>query len=158
MLNRKNVTAISMCVVQSMGFLLLLLIGSTANADNRVLDIETQDGKYTFDVELALNDKERAVGLMNRPHMNADSGMLFRFDFVQPVAMWMKNTLIPLDMFFIRADGTVANIHHNAEPHSETVIRSSEAVLYVLELNGGVAAKLNIKSGDTIIHPIIGAN
>ncbi len=151
----KSVSASPMAIVQLMVLLLLLLISSRAYADSSLLEIETQDGKYIFNVELALNNNERAVGLMNRQHMDADSGMLFRFDYVRPVAMWMKNTLIPLDMFFIRADGTVANIHHNAEPHSESVIRSSEAVLYVLELNGGVAARLNIKPGDKITHPII---
>ena len=80
---------------------------------------------------------------------------LFRFDRVQPVLMWMKNTFIPLDMIFIRPDGTVADIHYNAIPHSEDIIQSSEPVLYVLEVNSGIAEKIDLRRGDIVMHPII---
>ena len=95
---------------------------------------------------------------MFRQSMDADAGMLFRFDRPQRAMMWMKNTFIPLDMIFIRADGVVADLHRNAEPHSEALIQSSEPVLYVLELDAGVADKIALKLGNRIVHPIVQAN
>ena len=95
---------------------------------------------------------------MHRKHMDENAGMLFQFDGVQSVLMWMKNTYIPLDMVFIRPDGTVADIHYNAVPHSETVIQSSEPVLYVLELNAGVAQKIDLRRDDRVKHPLISSN
>lgn len=141
------------------GLFLLLVLSMPARAGELDhLEIATDSGTHAFVVELALTGKQRAVGLMHREQMDENAGMLFRFERPQPAVMWMKNTLIPLDMIFIRADGTVANVHANAVPHSEEVIGASEPVLYVLELNGGVADKISLKSGDRVIHPIIGAN
>lgn len=125
-------------------------------AQSNYLEIVTDKGSRVFTVELALSDAERSVGLMNREQMDAGAGMLFRFDREQRAMMWMKNTLIPLDMLFIRADGVVADIHHDAVPHSEDIIRASQPVLYVLELNGGMAKKIGAKIGDRVFHPIIG--
>lgn len=119
------------------------------------LVITTDEGEFTYEVELALTPDQRSVGLMNRPEMDDDHGMLFRFDDVRPVSMWMKNTLIPLDMVFIRADGTVAGFHENARPLSLTTISSPEPVLYVLELNGGKAEEMGLDEGDTVAHPVI---
>lgn len=127
-------------------------------AQSNYLEIVTDKGSRVFTVELALTDSERSVGLMNREQMDAGAGMLFRFDREQRAMMWMKNTLIPLDMLFIRADGVVADIHHDAVPHSEDIIRAKQPVLYVLELNGGMAKKIGAKIGDRVFHPIIGAN
>lgn len=143
----------------ALGLILVLVLSVPVQAgDLDQLTIKTDSGTHRFVVELALTGEERAVGLMHREQMDEDAGMLFRFDTSRPVAMWMKNTLIPLDMIFIRADGTVANVHQNAVPHSEKVIGSGEPVLYVLELNGGIAEKVGIKPGDRVMHPIIGAN
>ena len=122
------------------------------------LQVVTKTGTYDFDVELALTAPERAVGLMHRTFMDQNAGMLFRFETVQPVFMWMKNTLIPLDMIFIRADGSVVNIHRNAQPHSEAVIASGEPVLYVLELNAGMVDRIGLAPGDTVRHPVIEGN
>ncbi len=121
------------------------------------LVVRTADGAFSFDVELALTGEERAVGLMNRESMADDAGMLFRFESVRPVTMWMRNTLIPLDMVFIREDATVAGVHENAVPLSEAIIASPEPVRYVLELNGGKAAEIGIAEGDIIEHPAIDA-
>lgn len=137
--------------------LFILSIPSRANELDQ-LEIITNSGAHAFLVELALTGEQRATGLMHRDQMDENAGMLFRFDRSRPVAMWMKNTLISLDMIFIRADGTVANVHRNAVPHSERVIGSGEPVLYVLELNGGIAEKIGVKSGDRVIHPIIKSN
>ena len=91
---------------------------------------------------------------MFRRSLPADRGMLFDFARVEPVSMWMQNTYIPLDMLFIRADGTVARVAENAEPLSTRTIPSGEPVLAVLELLGGTAARLGIKAGDRVEHPL----
>jgi uncharacterized protein len=129
-------------------------IGLAAATEERLV-IETASGSHSYNVELALTPEERSLGLMNRESMDDDHGMLFRFDSIRPVTMWMKNTLIPLDMIFIRRDGTVAGFHENAEPLSEAVIASPEPVLYVLELNGGKASEIELSEGDRVLHPVI---
>jgi uncharacterized membrane protein (UPF0127 family) len=91
---------------------------------------------------------------MFRRSMPADRGMLFDFGKVQPISMWMQNTYIPLDMLFIRSDGTIARVAENAEPLSTRSIPSGEPVLAVLELNGGTARRLGIKAGDRVEHPL----
>ena len=80
--------------------------------------------------------------------------MLFDFERTAPVSMWMQNTFIPLDMVFIRADGTVARIAEQTEPLSTRTIASGEPVLAVLEINGGISAKIGLKAGDRIEHPL----
>src|SRR5256885_4314762 len=109
-----------------------------------------------FEVELATNDTERARGLMFRKQLGPYEGMLFDFHQEMPVSFWMKNTLIPLDMVFIAADGTVKHVHANAVPLSTDAVPSRYPVRGVLEINGGSAALLGIKPGDTVKHPIFG--
>ena len=118
------------------------------------LTIETEGGPRKFTVELADTDERRSVGLMHRNAMPADAGMLFDFKRDQNVAMWMRNTRIPLDMLFIARDGRIANIAERAVPFSETTLASKGQVRAVLELNGGTAARLGIKPGDRVIHPV----
>jgi uncharacterized membrane protein (UPF0127 family) len=119
------------------------------------LSIVTRDGqRHVFQVEIARNDADRARGLMFRRSMPADHGMLFDFERVEPIAMWMQNTYLPLDMLFIRSDGSIARIAANAEPLSTRTIPSGEPVLAALELNGGTAARLGIKAGDRVEHPL----
>lgn len=110
--------------------------------------------QHAFSVEVARNDADRAQGLMFRRSMAQDRGMLFDFERVQPISMWMQNTYLPLDMLFIRPDGTIARVAENAEPLSTRTIPSGEPVLAVLELNGGTAARLGIKAGDRVEHPL----
>ena len=109
-----------------------------------------------FEVELALNETERARGLMFRKQLGPYEGMLFDFFKEMPVSFWMKNTLIPLDMIFIAADGTVRHVHANAVPLSTDAVPSGGPVRAVLEINGGSAALLGIKPGDKVKHPIFG--
>ncbi|MDA4848740.1 DUF192 domain-containing protein [Hoeflea poritis] len=135
--------------------LLILVFSAGVSSANDRLQVATDSGTYDYTVELALTNGERAVGLMHREWMAPDAGMLFRFDDVRPVSMWMRNTLIPLDMIFIRPDGTVATIHRNAEPLSEKIINSKEPVRFVLELNAGDVDRMGLKPGDEIRHPII---
>lgn len=119
------------------------------------LTIKTVQGAvHKFQVEVANNDETRQKGLMFRTTMPFDQGMIFDFQRSLPVAMWMKNTYISLDMLFIRADGTIARIAENTKPLSTEVIPSGEPVLSVLELVGGVTAKLGIKPGDRVEHPL----
>ena len=109
-----------------------------------------------FEVDLATNDAERSHGLMFRKQLGAYEGMLFDFYQEMPVSFWMKNTLIPLDMVFIAADGTVKHVHANAVPMSTDAIPSLYPVRAVLEINGGSARLLGIKPGDKVKHPIFG--
>ncbi len=118
------------------------------------LTIATRGGPQRFDVEVMRNDAERARGLMFRRSMAPNHGMLFDFERVEPVAMWMKNTYLPLDMLFIRPDGTVARVAADTEPLSTATILSGEPVLAVLELNAGTAARLGIRPGDHVEHPL----
>ncbi len=141
-------------VIPALGFV-VLLAGVVYAQALETLSIATQGGqKQTFKVEVARNDADRAQGLMFRRSMPADQGMLFDFVRVEPVSMWMQNTYLPLDMLFIRADGTIARIAANTEPLSTRTIPSGEPVLAVLELNAGTAAKLGIKPGDRVEHPV----
>ncbi len=120
------------------------------------LVIVTGGRDIKFEIEMATTEPQRERGLMFRKQMGAYEGMLFDFFREQPVAFWMKNTLIPLDMVFIAADGTVRHVHANATPMSTDTIPSEAAVRAVLEINGGTARLLGIKPGDKVRHPIFG--
>ena len=120
------------------------------------LVIQTTKGPQRFRVELADNDQSRARGMMFRASMAPDTGMLFDFKQEQMASFWMRNTLLPLDMLFIKADGTILNIHQRAIPHDETGINSDGPVRAVLEVNGGTASRLGIRAGDQVEHAIFG--
>ena len=117
-------------------------------------EVKIQSGAKThaFAIELAVFDDQRARGLMCRTKLDPGEGMMFDFGQPAEIAMWMKNTLIPLDMLFIRADGTIARIHERAVPHSLATIAAGERVLGVLELAGGSTERLGIKAGDKVLH------
>jgi uncharacterized membrane protein (UPF0127 family) len=91
---------------------------------------------------------------MFRRYLPADRGMLFEFGAEAPVAMWMKDTFIPLDMLFIKKDGTISSMALNTEPHSLRTIATSDAVWSVLEVNAGTAQRLGIRPGDQVVHPL----
>lgn len=116
------------------------------------LTLVSQSGRHVFQVEVMRNDAQRAQGLMFRRNMAADHGMLFDFEREAPVAMWMKNTYLPLDMIFIDRRGRIVNIAENTEPLSERTIPSARPVLAVLELNAGTARRLRLKAGDQVEH------
>mgnify|MGYP003571193540 CR=1 FL=1 len=119
------------------------------------LKIETAaGGNHTFQVEIAETSDQRGQGLMFRRQMAADAGMLFLFEGgSQERAMWMKNTLIPLDMLFIDEAGKIVRIEQRTVPHSLRAIRSGQPVAAVLELNAGTTSRLAIEPGDRVIHP-----
>ncbi|MFM9975101.1 MAG: DUF192 domain-containing protein [Beijerinckiaceae bacterium] len=126
-------------------------------AGTELLTIVTASGRHPFQVEVMRTPDQRAKGLMFRNYMPADRGMLFDFERTEPVAMWMQNTFIPLDMLFIRPDGTIARIAVGTEPMSTRTIPSGEPVLGVLELNAGAAEKIGAKAGDRIEHSLFKA-
>ncbi len=119
------------------------------------LSIQTADGKkHNFNVELAQTPQEQMRGLMHRTEMAEDAGMLFVFETEREARFWMKNTLIPLDMVFIKVDGIIHRIHENAIPHDLTGVPSEGPVKAILELNGGVSAKLGLQKGDKVRHSV----
>ena len=120
------------------------------------LTITGAGGAHKFQIELATDNAQREQGLMYRQTMAPDAGMLFVYDRSQPVAMWMENTYIPLDMLFIAADGHIVNIRQRAVPHSQENIGSAGPVKAVLELNGGTVSRLDIKVGDKVAGPGLG--
>lgn len=129
-----------------------LLFTVTALADDGRLTIANAQGDTVFNVEVVDTPAGRAQGLMFRTSLAPDAGMLFDFKESRPVSFWMQNTMIPLDMLFIRHDGTIANIHVNAKPLDPTSIPSDGPVEFVLEIAGGRSVELGIKAGDTVLH------
>jgi uncharacterized membrane protein (UPF0127 family) len=109
-----------------------------------------------FTIEVALTDREKALGLMFRTELGDGEGMLFPYAAPRPLQMWMHNTYIALDMLFIRPDGTIARIEERAEPLSDRVISSGSTVAAVLEIPGGAASRLGIKPGDKVRYPLFG--
>ena len=125
------------------------------------LEIVTSKGRFLFRVDIADDPNERAQGLMCteelpedcRTDLPMDYGMLFDFGDEQPRGFWMKNTYIPLDMIFIRSNGTVASIGKNAEPLNEQkIIRSGAAVQFVLEVEAGITSDIGLRVGDKVRH------
>jgi uncharacterized protein len=105
---------------------------------------------YRIDIYLAVSQEQQRRGLMFVRELPERTGMLFVYEHANVVSMWMKNTYVPLDMVFARRDGTVASVAHNAEPLSLRVIPSKGPVVFVLELNAGIAAKLGIDENSRI--------
>jgi uncharacterized membrane protein (UPF0127 family) len=120
------------------------------------LTIVSATGQHRFKIEVAETPAQMTQGLMFRSSLAPDAGMLF--DYKQPTAatMWMRNTLIPLDMLFVDMQGRIVNIHQRAVPQSLDLITSAAPVRAVIELNGGTAARLGIQSGDRVLHSIFG--
>lgn len=133
---------------------------NNANADtnkitfqNSSLTIQTKDSEYIFNIEIAVTEKERSRGLMYRKELKQTEGMLFLYPEKQIIKMWMKNTLIPLDMIFINNNGKIIDIFKMTIPKDLTPIGPNVKLKGVLEINGGLTSYLNINKGDFIIHP-----
>ena len=99
---------------------------------------------YRFDIYIAENDTQRARGLMHVRSLPESKGMIFIYEADRFMSMWMKNTFLPLDILFVRADGTMSSVAYDTEPQSLRSISSLEPVRFVLEINAGVAEKLSI--------------
>ncbi len=133
-------------------------VGAAAQAafERTTLDIETAQGRQPFNIELALTPAQQSQGLMFRRKMAADAGMLFFHQRETAATMWMRNTILPLDMLFVASDGQVVHIVERTVPQSLTTISAGRPVRAVLELNAGTVRRLAVKSGDRLIHPLFG--
>lgn len=147
--------------------ILVIVVGGLSGIDGRAwgaevafetssLELHTESGRHVFTVELAVTDRQLSQGLMNRAALPAGSGMLFDFGADQAVSMWMRNTLISLDMIFIDRDGAIVGIAERTTPMSTRIIQSPGPVRAVLELNAGTVERLGVRSGDRVLHPIFG--
>lgn len=138
----------------------LLIVPDQAAAQQRLpveeLRIRSGDTVHSFDVELALTPDEQRVGLMFRREMASDQGMLFVYGGEAERSMWMKNTVLPLDMLFIASDGRIVSVHEDAVPYSTDVIRSGVDARAVLELNAGVVEALDLDVGDSVLSESLG--
>jgi uncharacterized membrane protein (UPF0127 family) len=123
---------------------------SSAGLEQVPLTIESSGKTHRFTVEVAETGEQQAQGLMFRKELAPDRGMVFPRDPPGDASFWMKNTLIPLDIIFVRTDGTIARIAENVVPMSLDPIPSLEPVGAVLEIAGGRSAELGIKAGDKV--------
>jgi uncharacterized membrane protein (UPF0127 family) len=129
---------------------------ASAACSPEVVDLRGPFGQARFNVEVADDGEERARGLMFRAEMARSAGMLFIYPAPQRASFWMKNTLIPLDMIFADGSGRVTRVHSNAVPGDLTPIDGGEGVVAVLEINGGLAARMSIAPGTELRHPAFG--
>ncbi len=128
---------------------------AAAACSSDTVELRGPAGVQRFHVEVADDAEEQMKGLMYREKMAVSSGMLFVFAKPKHAQFWMKNTLIPLDMIFADAAGRVTRVHANAVPHDETPIDGGEGVAFVLEINGGLAARMGIGPGTELRHPSV---
>jgi uncharacterized protein len=148
-------------LLAALAAMIVLALGAPAFAQGKPLPvttitIDTDHGPHTFRVEIAADPASQEQGLMFRKEMAPDAGMLFEFPKPAMEYFWMKNTILPLDLIFIRANGTISSIAPNAVPYSTTTIPSIEPVRAVLELNGGRAAQLGIQPDAVVHHAFFG--
>jgi uncharacterized protein len=141
--------------IASFGGLMLVCGPVWAMCSADVVELQGTGGKARFTVEVADDADERALGLMNRPKMATGAGMLFVYAEPKKAGFWMKNTLIPLDMIFADATGTVTRVHENARPLDTTSIDGGDGVQFVLEINGGLAGRMGIAPGTLLRHPAV---
>ena len=137
--------------------LLLLGIATACSAADNHGVFHTAKGDFGFTLEIADDEASREKGLMFRTELAPDAGMLFDYHHEQMATFWMQNTMIPLDMVFVAADGTVKTIHVNARPMDTTTIPSEVPVRFVLEIPGGRSVEIGLKVGDKMESSRIGA-
>jgi uncharacterized protein len=123
---------------------------SPAGLEQITLCIESGKKTHSFNVENAKTSMEQAQGLMFRTSLADNAGMIFPFPDVREASFWMKNTVIPLDIIFIRANGTIESIAQNTVPYSTDQVSSGEPVTAVLELRGGLTGEMGIAPGDKV--------
>lgn len=120
------------------------------------MKLHTSKGIKVISVEITETQEEKMKGLMFRPSLPDNQGMIFAYDPPREITMWMRNTYIPLDMVFIRSDGIVHRIEAWTRPLSEEIIASRGDVAACLELAGGAAERIGLKPGDRVEHPMFG--
>jgi uncharacterized membrane protein (UPF0127 family) len=123
--------------------------GAQSGLATAPLTIHSSHGDHRFTVEIARTAEQQMTGLMFRRALPANHGMIFPSDRPIMASFWMHNTLIPLDIIFVRADGTIARIT-TAKPLDDSPVPAGEPVVAVLELRGGRASELGIRAGDRV--------
>ena len=158
-IGRRAALALALCMVASSPALAQLPRQDPKNCRGQpelrpleALQIKTDKGVSSFQVEIADSEREREYGLMCRKSLAADRGMLFLFPSAALQAFWMRNTLIPLDIIYIGANGRVVSITRNARPLDESPQPSTGPAKFVLELAGGRAAQIGLLPGDRVLH------
>ncbi|MCB0371633.1 MAG: DUF192 domain-containing protein [Muricauda sp.] len=149
-------------------FLLSLIVFSASCKDNTKKEIQTETISFTkegelhifkiasdstsitFDIEIAETEYETQTGLMYRPSMEADQGMLFIFPNVSVRSFYMKNTEFPLDIIYIGENQKIVSFQKNAQPYNESSLPSEAPAKYVLELNAGLSDNMGLQVGDSI--------
>ncbi|MDX2257959.1 MAG: DUF192 domain-containing protein [Hyphomicrobiaceae bacterium] len=145
--------ALCLAVIMTCALMLASRPVHAAGPEREALTIATVDGRrIDFTVEVARTPQQKSFGLMFRERLAPGTGMLFPYPAADNVTMWMRNTLISLDMLFIASDGRIARIEAHTEPMSERIISAGEPVTGVLEIAAGEASRLGIAAGDTVIH------
>lgn len=142
-------------VIMAAGPMLATAIAAGSPA-RETLTIQSGSKSHTFNVEVARTPQQKTQGLMYRTQLAPGTGMLFPYEEPTEIQMWMRNTYIPLDMVFIRADGRIHRIEARTEPMSEKIIGSHGDATGILEIGGGEAARLGLKPGDLVQHPHFG--
>ncbi len=144
-------------IVKLFAVVLLLSACGNENPNLSKMVIQTSDGQVTYYLEKAVTKEQLQHGLMERKELKSDSGMLFLLQGQTEIAMWMKDTYIPLDMLFIGQNKRIVAVYKNAEPLSTELIRPevSEPLSAVVELNGGDIDKNKIKVGDEVENSLI---
>lgn len=143
-------------IASAIASLILFLPAAFAQLETGPLSIQSGDDVHAFTVELANDPEEITTGLMERTELAPDAGMLFDFGVPREANMWMKNTLISLDMLFLDSDGKVLAIARETVPGSLRRINPGVPVKGVLELAGGRADELGIEPGDVVQHEVFG--
>ncbi len=138
-------------IVGSLGLWLCLICYAFADDSTRALTIHMQHGgQHALMVDVADTEEKRQAGLMHRPALAQNTGMLFVYESSQLVHMWMKNTYIPLDVLFISSDGTVMHIVEHMQPHDLTPHSSIHPIHYALEMNAGTVKQYGVTIGDSV--------
>jgi len=146
-----RICAVSLVIAALAAAVAIFATSAPARAGGEAtIEIVGASGVHAFAVELATTNAERERGLMFRKELPEGRGMLFEFEREQQVAFWMHNTYIPLDMVFIASDGRIVHIAENTTPLSDALVPSTAPARAVLEVIGGTAAKLGIKTGDRV--------
>ncbi len=130
--------------------------GPSGMMDSELL-IVSENGEHRFEIEVARTPEEQARGLMYRQSLAPTAGMLFTYTNARNVAMWMRNTYIPLDMIFIGADWRITRIAERTIPLSLITVASEGPVVAVLEVNAGTASRLGLRPGDRVVYDGPGA-
>jgi uncharacterized membrane protein (UPF0127 family) len=156
-MHRRRLIALSSATALSLPIALFAQTGPQPALPKEKLAIVTHDGqRHEFDVEMATTPEQQMTGLMFRPSVPAAGGMLFDWGSDREMAMWMKNTIVALDMLFINGDGTIRAIAENTVPQSLAPIPGHGPVRAVLELAAGSAERLDIRVGDKVLQRIFG--